>query len=284
MNVNNTNRGFIPEIWDAKVYRTIEDNMILEQIAKAPIVKAAATPGETVYFTEIEDPTIRTYEGTLTSEDPKDSQLMMTIDQTRTFTFNSNDLDQLMANADIEGSQTQRAGYNLANTIEKYVLRYAADEANAGTALTATVTSANVISTIQEVARQLKDNNVMEKNMFIAIPPWLALKLRMAGIVFSINQGLNGTGGMAWTKDLGFTVHETNTLYNSGTAASPITVVIGGSYQALGFQKIQLPTRVIPLSTTRKSQIDGGAAFGFKAIKPRELCKLTATFGAETTI
>jgi hypothetical protein len=45
-----------------------------------------------------------------------------------------------------------------------------------------------------------------------------------------------------------------------------------------------LATRSIELSSTRGTQIDGGAIYGYKLIKPKELAKLTATFGAETTI
>jgi hypothetical protein len=284
MNVNATTRGFIPELWDAKVYRTLEDNLILEQMAKAPLENKAGAKGDTVYFSDLGDPTISDYIGTLTSEELNDSQMSMLINYTKTFCFNVKDLDKLMANADLQGSQTQRAGYNLADSIERYVLRYVADEANAGTALTATVTSATAISTIQEVARQLMENNVKEGNMFIAIPPWFKLKLEMAGIAFQINTGINGTGGMAWSDQLGFKTLVTNTIYNSNTQAAPISTIIGGSYQAIGFDKVQLPVRTVELSASRKTQIDGGAAFGFKVVKPKELSKLTATFGAETAI
>jgi len=284
MNVNNTIRGFIPELYDASVYRTLEDNLVLKKICKAPIKAPIKEAGDTVYFTDLGDPTITDYTGTLTAEDLQDSQIAMLIDKTKTFCFKVKDIDGLMANIDAKGSQTERAGYMLKDNIEKDTFRYVGDYASAGTALTGTITSANAISYMSELARQLYENNVQESNMFTVIPPWLMIKLKIAGISFSINEGVNGKGGMFWTKDLGFETYVTNTVYNSGSQAAPVSTVLGGSFQAIGFAEKMLRTRNLELSASRATQIDGGVIYGYKLIKPKELAKLTATFGAETTI
>jgi len=284
MNVNNTVRGFIPELFDATIYRTLEDNLVLKQICKAPIKAPIKEYGDTVYFTDLADPTITDYTGTLTAEDLKDSMIAMLIDKTKTFCFNVKDVDRLMANADVKGSQTQRAAYSLADAIERDVFRYVGDNANAGTALSATITSANAISYVSELARQLYENNVKESNMFMLLPPWMMIKLKLAGISFEINEGVNGKGGMFWTKDLGFSTFISNTVYNSGTQAAPVSTVLAGSYQSIGFAEKQLKTRNVELSASRGTQVDGGMIYGYKLIKPKELAKATFTFGAETTI
>jgi hypothetical protein len=284
MNVNNVTRGFIPELYDASVYRTLEDNLVLKKICKAPIKAPIKEYGDTVYFTDLADPTITSYTGTLTAEDLKDSQVAMLIDQTSTFCYKVQDVDSLMNNLDVKGSQSERAGYVLKDTIEKSVFRYVGDNANAGSALSATITSANVISYVSELARQLYENNVQDSNMFMLIPPWMMIKLKIAGISFSINEGTNGKGGMFWTKDLGFETYVTNTVYNSGTQASPVSTVLAGSYQAIGYADKMLSTRNIELSASRATQLDGGTIWGYKLIKPKELAKLTATFGAESAI
>lgn len=282
MNVNNVARGFIPEIFDATIYRTLEDNLVLEQIAKAPLKTQES--GDTRYFTDLGDATISDYTGTLTAEEIKDSQTMFTLDKTKTFCFKVQDVDSLMANVDVKGSQTQRAGYNLKDAVEKDVFRYVGDYANAGTALSGTITSANVISYVSELARMLYDNNVGDENLFMLVPPWMRIKLQLAGIVFEINNGINGKGGMQWSKDLGFTTYVTNTVYNSSTPAAPVSTILAGSYQAIGFDKRILKTRNIELSGSRGTQIDGGLVYGYKAIKTKELGKAVFTFGAETTI
>jgi hypothetical protein len=284
MNTNNTVRGFIPELFTAAVYRTLEDNLVLKQICKAELQEPIKKEGDTVYFTDLGDPTISDYTGSLTAEDLKDSMVAMLINKTKTFCFAVKDVDKLMANIDVKGSQTQRAGYNLTDAIEKDVFQNIGTDANAGSALSATITSANIISYVSELSRQLQENNVKEANMWMLLPPWMRIKLELAGIQFEINEGINGKGGMAWTKQMGFSVYVANTVYNSGSQASPVSLCLAGSYQAIGYAEKMLATRSIELSSTRGTQIDGGAIYGYKLIKPKELAKLTATFGAETTI
>lgn len=284
MNVNNVARGFIPELFDASVYRTLEDNLVLKKICTAALKAPIKEYGDTVYFTDLADPTITDYTGTLTAEDLVDSQIAMLIDKTKTFAFKVHDVDRLMANVDIKGSQAERAAYALKDAVERDVFRYVGDYANAGTALTATIDASLAISTVSELARQLYENNVQDSNMWMLIPPWMMIKLKIAGIEFSINEGINGKGGMQWSKDLGFDVYVTNTVYNAGTQAAPVSTVLAGSYQAIGYADQQLATRTIELSASRSTQLDGGLIYGYKVIKPKELAKLTATFQAENAI
>lgn len=280
MNTNNVTRGFIPEIFDASIYRTLEDNLVLRQIAKAPLTDMKS--GDARYFADMGDATITSYTGTLTSEELNDSMIQFNLDKTESFCFTVRDVDQLMANVDIKGSQTQRAGYNLKDKVEKDVFRYAGDYANAGSVVTQTITSANIISQTSELARRLYDNNVQDSNLFMLVPPWMRIKLQTMGVVFSINNGINGKGGMQWTKDLGFDMFVTNTVYNSGTADTPVSTILAGSYQAIGYDDRLLKTRNIELSGTRGTQIDGGLVYGYKVIKPRELAKGVFTFGSES--
>lgn len=284
MNTNAVTRGFQPELYDASVIRTLEDNLVLEQICKAPIKAPIKESGDTVYFTDLSDPTISDYTGTLTPEELKDSQISMLIDKTKTFCFKVQDIDNLMNNLDVKGSQSERAAYNLKDAIEKDVFQNVGAFANAGAALTATITSANVIGYVSELARKLYDNNVQDNNMFMLLPNWMMVKLKLAGIKFSTNEGLSGKGGMFWTKDLGFDTYITNTVYNAGTQAVPVSSVLAGSYQSIGFAKKMLRTRDIELSGSRSTQLDGGTIYGYKVIKAKELALGNFTFGAETTI
>ena len=61
------------------------------------------------------------------------------------------------------------------------------------------------------------------------------MKLQLAGIKFSINEGINGTGGIGYAKELGFDIFVSNNVYNSATAAAPASSVLAGSYNAIGF-------------------------------------------------
>jgi hypothetical protein len=283
---NNVAKGFIPEIFDASVLRTLEDNLVLKKICNLKPTKDIAKAGDTVYFTDLADPTITDYTGTITHEALIDSQIALLINKEKTFAFKVNDEDRLMANVDLKGSQAQRAAYNLKRAIEVDVIGSATGvvaDAAAGT-ITDNCTSASILSQMGALQQYLAEANVAETNMWAIIPPWVQLKLKLAGVKFSINSGINGKGGMAWTQDLGFDVFVTNTVYNSNTAAAPVSHILAGSYQSVGYADKMLNTRSFELQATRAIGIDGGCIYGFKTIKPKELAKAVLTWVAETTI
>lgn len=281
---NNVAKGFIPEIFDASIMRTLEDNLIFKKIVRMVPTKQASGKGDTVYFTDLADPTITDYTGTITHEALKDSQIAMLVDKEKTFAFKVADEDTLMANVDLKGSQASRAAYNLKRSVETEALQTIAGYATAGTVTDTTCDSATIISDIGLLQQYLAEQNVDSSNMWCIIPPWVQLKLKLAGIVFQINNGLDGNGGMYWTHDLGFDIYVTNTVYNSNTVAAPVSSVLAGSYQAIGYTDIQLATRNIPLEGSRAVGIDGGLIYGYKVIKPKELAKAVLTYYAESAV
>jgi hypothetical protein len=278
---NNIAKAFIPEIWDASVMRTLEDNLILKKICNLKPTKDIQAAGDTVYFSELADPTITDYVGTISHEALVDSQIALLINKEKTFAFKVADEDALMANVDLKGSQASRAAYNLKQAVELDVMQNVVGDAAAGT-VTANITSASVLSAVAELAQKLMENNVPENNMWLALPPWVMVKLKLAGVAFSINEGINGKGGMMWTKDLGFDVYVTNTIYES--AATPVSKVLAGSYQAIGYADKMLKTRTMELQSTRAIGVDGGLIYGYKVIKPKELALGTFTYIAESAI
>ena len=278
---NNVAKAFIPEIFDASIMRTLEDNLVMKHIVRGVSMTEGKGKGDTIYFSSLADPTISAYTGTLSHESLQDDQIAMLLDKEAMYQFKVADEDALMANVDLKGSQAARAGYKLKQYVEKEVFQNVYSQAAAGTT-TATITSANVISSLGEMAVDLAVQNVTQDNMWLVIPHWLKLKLQMANIKFSIREGINGSGSMMWTNELGFDVYVTNTLYDS--ASTPVTQVLAGSYQALGYADIQVPTRKIELESSRAVGIDGGLIYGYKVIKPKELALGVFTYGAETAI
>lgn len=281
---NNIVKGFIPEIFDASIMRTLEDNLVFKKIVRLVPTKAATGKGDTVYFTDLADPTITNYTGTIIHEALKDSQIAMLVDKEKTFAFKVADEDTLMANVDLKGSQAERAAYNLKRSVETEALQTIAGFATAGTVTDDSCDTTTIISDIGLLQQYLAEQNVDASNMWAIIPPWVQLKLKLAGIKFQINNGINGKGGMQWTNDLGFDMFVTNTVYNSGTAAAPVSSVLAGSYQAIGYTDFLLKTRNLELEGSRAVGIDGGLIYGYKVIKPKELAKAVLTYTAETAI
>jgi hypothetical protein len=154
----------------------------------------------------------------------------------------------------------------------------------AGLTSSATVTSANIFSSIGEIQNSLAQNNVSDSDMWMIIPPWVRLKLELAGVKFSINNGINGTGGLAWTDALGFDIYVTNQVVNTNTVASPVSKIMAGAYNSIAFASQIMETESVRLIDTFDTAIRGLHVYGGKVIQPNLLHTSTLTYGAETTI
>lgn len=240
--------------------------------------------GDTIYYTDLGDPTVSDYTGTVTHEDLKDSLVALLIDKQKLTAFKIQDVDKAMASVDLEGSQNSRAAYRILDTIERDVFQNVVSFANAGTVTDATCDTATILGDLASLSQYLQENNVSETNMWCVVPPWVKIKLMLAGIKFQINNGINGKGTMPYTKDLGFDLYVTNTVYNSNTVAAPVSSILAGSYQSIAFAKKVLPSRSFELQTTRAVGVDNLTIYGYKVIKPKELALATLTYAAETAI
>jgi hypothetical protein len=273
--------NFVPKIWAGGVLRELENNLIAKQICSTKYEGEIRGKGDTVFFNGLADPTISSYTGTISSyEEMADAQIALLIDQQDMFGFKLDDVDKVQANVDVLADHTRRAGYGLANNADKYILGLHAD---AGNTVTATVTSANVFSTVAEIGRKLDENNVPMQDRHLVVPPWFAMKLKLAGVKFSVNDGLKGgKGGYSFAEELGFKIYVSNNIVD--TATTPVSKVIAVSSNAIVFASQLMKVESGRLEGAFADYVRGLHVYGAKVIKPKEMVTLTATYGAETTI
>ena len=279
-NVNCDN--FIPQLWDASVLRTLEDNLVAKQICNVSGTEQIKAFGDTVFFNGLSDPTVDDYTGTITYEALVDSQVALLINQQKYYAFKVTDPEQAMANVDLKGSQADRAAYSLKKACDTVIM---GEYANAyHTVQDTTCTTTNILSDIGLAKQYLAENNVNENDMYLVIPPWVQLKLELAGIVFSINEGINGKGGMNWAKVLGFDVFVTNQVANTNTTVAPYSQCLAGSYNSIVFADRLETSEMFRSQDTFEYYCRGLHIFGVKTVKPKELVKLDLRYTAETTI
>lgn len=275
--------NFVPKIWAATILRTLQDNLVATKIANTQYTGEISKKGDAVYFNGLADPTIASYTGAdISYENLQDSRITLLVDQADMFAFKVGDIEKVQAELDVKGSQAQRAAYGLKKACDTYAMGLYTGAGKTVTA--ATVTSANVLSTIGAFQQLLSESNVPESEMWMVIPPWLKLKLTLAGVKFQIKNGVNGTGAMAWTDELGFDMYVTNQVVNTGTVATPISNIMAGSKNAIAFAHQITETEEIRLINTFDTAIRGLNTYGFKVVKPLELVTGALTFGSETTI
>ena len=276
--------AFIPQLWDASVQRTLEDNLVALKISRTRPKKGAQKMGDTVYFNGLADPTVSDYTGSITYEGLEDGTIALLIDQQKHYAFKVTDPEAAMANVDLKGSQTSRAAYQLRKSVDTYIMGLYT-EADSGNVITdATCDSATILSDVSSSVRKLEEQNVMEGSMWMTIPPWVKEKLILAGVVFSINEGTNQKGIMAWANYLGIDMYVTNQVVNTGTAAAPVSKCMFGAYDAIVYDNVLEKSRMMELENSFAYGCSGLTVFGAKVIRPKELGYMDLTFAAETAI
>lgn len=276
--------AFIPELWDASVQRTLEDNLVALKISRTRPMKGPSKAGDTVYFSGLADPTVGDYSGSITYEELESGKVALLIDQQKHYAFKVTDPEQAMANVDLKGSQTARAAYQLKKAVDTYIMGLYS-EADSGNVITDdTCDSATILSDISSCVRKLEEQNVMEGNMWMTIPPWVKEKLVLAGVVFSINEGTNKKGTMAWANYLGIDMYVTNQVVNTGTAEAPVSYCMFGAYDAIVYANVLEKSRMMELENSFAYGCSGLTVFGAKAVHPKELGYAKLTYAAETAI
>ena len=274
--------NFVPKIWSAKILKELENNLVAKQITNMEYAGEIRGKGDTVFFNSLSDPTVSAYNGSISSyESMSDAQIAMVVDQANMFNWKINDVDKHQSNTDLESAQVTRSAYMLANEADKHVLGLYAQAGN--TITDASCDSTSILSTIGEIGVKLDENNVPQQDRYLVIPPWVKLKLELAGIKFQINDGLkNGKGGLAFTDELGFRIYVSNNLTNS--AATPVTECIACSGSAIAFAQQINKTEKLRLESDFATAVRGLHVFGAKVVKPKEMVRVTLTYTAETAI
>ena len=280
MAANVNAQAFIPEIWDAAVYRTLEDNLVAKKICRNYSNKVKQA-GDTIHFNGLADPAVTSYAGTVNYENLNAGTVSLLVDQQNYYGFDVTDIEQAMANVDLKGSQAERAGYALRKACDTYLMKLYTEAGNS-IADDANCDTASILSDIGLMKQKLAENNVDENDMWLVINPWIQLKLELAGIVFEINEGINGKGGMMWAKVLGFDTFVTNQVYNSAT--TPVSHIMAGSYNAIVFAEALMKSEALRAESAFATHVRGLHIFGAKVVKPKELVSAKLTYKAEIAI
>lgn len=276
-------KNFNKKIWAATILRSLESKLIAKKIANTQYTGEIKKGGDAVYFNGMADPTISSYTGaTISYEGLEDSRVTLLVDQQDMFAFKVTDIEAAQASMDLKGSQASRAGYKLAQACDTFMMGLYTQAGKTVTAVT--VTSANVISVLGSFKQKLAESDVDVSDMWVTIPPWFQLKLEEAGIVFSINEGIKGKGGMDWARILGFDVYVTNQVINNGTVDVPVSEIMAGSGMAIAFADQINDTETLRAIDTFDDLVRGLHTYGAKVVKDQELVHGTITFGPETVV
>jgi len=267
----------VAKLIEAKVYRTLENELIAKRICTQKGIKN----GDTMTFLGLSDVSVVDYTGgDVTFEELKDASIKLIIDKAKAFAFKVGDIQAYQSVVDLKGSQAERGAYQIRNVTDADILSV---YDQAGTTVAATVTSANILSTLAAMRQKADENNVGK--LIVVLPPWVKQKLILAAIKFSVNEGMKGAGYMGYLDALDMDIYISNNVTNTGTAASPVSECIACGENSIVFgDQIDETDIIEKFEKSFESGVKHLYTYGFKVLKPLEVIRATLTYSAETTI
>ena len=261
----------IPQIWSARLLLALEKSLVFGQsgVINTDYEGEIRADGDRVHIHSFNDLTIGTYaknSTTISYELLTDSRQTLLIDQSKYFAFKVDDIDEAQMRPKIVDAASQRAGYQLAETADRYIAGLYAGITNF--TATSQATSSNIYQKLVETKVKLDELNVPAEGRFIILPPWVAgLALQNSTfLAASAASTLNGAIGQV----AGFNVLVSNNVPTSGSAPVVSHIVAGHSSGWTYAQQIA-DVEAIRLEGSFADGIRGLHLYGAKVIRPEAL-------------
>lgn len=277
---------FIPEIWSANILNTLKNSLVFANLANHDYEGEIRAYGDTVHITGIGDIQIQDYTkyGKLTIQPVTDIDAgVLKIDQSKAFAFEVDDLDTVQARADLRGKFQERAAYNLAAEVDKYVGGLMVSAA-AGKALKKTYTKPeDVYESIVSLGVKLSKQNVPTTGRFLVVDPDVYGMLLLDDRFVKNTAAESATLHNGFVGNVnGFTVYQTNLM--PGNTDTKHTMLAGSTIATTFAQQLS------KMESTRKEEsfsdiVKGLLVYGSKVIRPEALatCELTTTGSVSRT-
>lgn len=279
-------KNFIPEIWSANILDTLNNSLVFANLANHDYEGEIRAYGDTVHITGIGDIQIQDYAkyGELTIQPVTDIDAgVLKIDQSKAFAFEVDDLDTVQARADLRGKFQERAAYNLAAEVDKYVGGLMVASA-AGKALKKTYTKPeDVYESIVSLGVRLSKQNIPTAGRFLVVDPDVYGMLLLDDRFVKNTAVESATLHNGFVGNVnGFTVYQTNLM--PGNTDTKHTMLAGSTIATTFAQQLS------KIEPTRKEKgfsdiVKGLLVYGSKVIRPEALatCELTTTGSATRT-
>lgn len=233
-----TNSFFVPEIYSKKVQIALRKAAVAEAICNTDYMGEIANFGDTVNI--IKEPQIAvadyTRGATVTSTNLTDQELVLIIDQAKSFSFKIDDLEKRFSHINFQAIAADNAAYALRDAMDSNILEAIGAGATVTTGMGTTSAPIDIGFTGSEVdplnqmalaAKELDEANAPEDGRwFVAAPEWYnALSnsaSKLMSVDFNAGQGSVRNGLVASGLLRGFQMYKSNNVpTNDLSGATP---------------------------------------------------------------
>jgi len=276
-----------PDIVAGQLLARLNDALVFAQVSNTDYQGEITNMGQSVRIVEVGPVTIRDYTmgstADITVEQLPTAAQVLQINQSKYYGFTIDDADNAQAKIKVLNDGITQAAWGLRDNIDAYIagLYLSAGVAIGGTATTGVdITSTNVMAYFMEAARRLDETNTPTMGRYAVVPPWLAHKATLAGIVQkTANDEVFASGSIG--RVYGFDVFSSNNISAlSGTDRFPALFGYKGS--------ISMAVQVLHSEIVRPSKqfvnlAKGLVVYGAKMTRPNNIGVLYADYTGEAT-
>ena len=291
-----TSGFFIPEIYSKKVQIALRKAAVAEAICNTDYMGEISNFGDTVNI--IKEPQIAVADYTrgltVTSTNLTDQELVLTIDQAKSFSFKLDDLEKRFSHVNFQAVASDNAAYALRDAMDSNILT----AINAGATVTTGMGTTSVpidigftgskvdpLNQMALAAKELDEANAPEEGRwFVAAPEWYnALSnsaSKLLSVDFNAGQGSIRNGLVASGLLRGFQMYKSNNMpTNDLSGASPAgsataPVALFGHISATSAASAMNKVETIRDTDTFSDIVRGLMVWGRKVLRPEIVGKI----------
>ena len=271
-------QNFIPTIWSDMTLDKYDEMAVFRPLLNTDYEGDIRNYGDTVKINSLNDTDTTTYSGTVTYTDLDDASRMLLIDQQKYIAKQIDDIDEAQAKPKTMGKIAALYAQGFLRAVETFVAgKYTEAGITSGsTASPTSITSANVISTIGAIATSMDVNDVPDDGRVAVVPPWLAQKMVLAGVIRDTdNSAILSAGYIGQFQ--GFQVYKSNRISHSSTTwYAPMFFRRGDT---IAFAEQLNEVEAIRLENSFKDGIRQLMVYGGKVLRPESLAVLYCASG-----
>jgi N4-gp56 family major capsid protein len=276
--------NFIPEVWRAALLASLKKALVYAApgVANRNYEGDIARAGDTVRITSVGRPTIGTYVPNVTTISPETlttGQRTLTVDQSKYFAFEIDDVDARQVAGTLMGEAMTEAAYALRDVADRYVggLYTQAQSANQLGTIVVDASTPRVAydSILVPLKVKLDEASVPTEGRYCIVPPWLHGRLLRdnrfidASASGSTDPLLNGRVGRA----AGFDIYVSN---NCPNPTADHNVVTAGHPMAVTYAEQIANTEAYRPESSFSDAVKGLHVYGAKVIRPEALATAVA--------
>jgi hypothetical protein len=273
---------FIPTVWSAELIISLKNSLVYGQagVSNRDYQGEITGFGDTVKVGTISPVTVGDYTKNTDIAAPENingTQNILTIDQSKYFNFQVDDVDKAQTNPKVMQQAMVEAAYALRNTSDKYIANkmYTAAGSTIGSDVTSVVPTKNdAYDYLVDLGTLLDEKNIPEEGRWVILPPWYyGLLEKDERFLHATAAGddilRNGVIGRA----AGLTVMKSNNTPNTAGAKYKI---IAGHGIAFSYAEQVNDVEAFRPQARFADAVKGLHLYGGKTMRPEALVVMTA--------